>query len=317
MHRLKPDHLLNGKDEDARAQIARRTGRCLGENMLSGTDRIAAEVLAHRLAEDAIERVRCELSKAIRTARHLPRDLALKLAHDVDSVACPFLEVTEVFSDGDWQQLLLTISRNARVAVARRASMSETLAQSLAESADTVIAETLVENPMAPMTRSVCHVLVDRFASEAWVLDKLALRNDLIAGIAVKLTTHVSDAARAKLAKTYKLQDFTEPFALEAEITAILQVVKKTSVEDITAVVETLKLEGKLAPLLLLAALREPQLEFLEVALSLTARRSLEHVRSVLCRADRAAVTELLNRARIPAVLHDDFWTGIEIVRRK
>ncbi|MCZ6839387.1 MAG: hypothetical protein O7G13_08920, partial [Alphaproteobacteria bacterium] len=57
----------------------------------------------------------------------------------------------------------------------------------------------LIENPTAPMTRSVCHTLVDRFSSEIWVLDKLASRDDLISEIAIKLTTIVSAAAREKL----------------------------------------------------------------------------------------------------------------------
>ena len=133
MQALNPDSFLNGKDEETRMLIAQRTGSCLGNDVLPEADRRAAEILAHGLAEDTIERVRCALSKAIRHAKHLPRHLALKLAHDVDSVSCPFLEVTEVFSDGDLQQLLLTISRTAQVAVARRQLMTESLTVSLAE----------------------------------------------------------------------------------------------------------------------------------------------------------------------------------------
>ena len=134
-------------------------------------------MLARALIDDAIESVRSELSKAIAHAKHLPRDLALKLAHDVDAVACPFLEATEVFS---WQQLVLTISRGAQNAMARRSSMSEEIAGLLAEVGESMVAETLIENPSAPMTKPVCFTLMDRFASEIWVLDKLAHRDDLV-----------------------------------------------------------------------------------------------------------------------------------------
>ena len=70
---------------------------------------------------------------------------------------------------------------------------------SLAEVGDSIVTETLIENPAAPMTRSVCHTLMDRFSSEVWVLDKLAHRDDLISEIAIKLTTIVSATAREKL----------------------------------------------------------------------------------------------------------------------
>jgi len=309
--------LVNGQGEEARAQIAQRTGSNLARDDISEADRRAAELIARVLAEDAIERVRIELSKAIRHAKHLPRDLALKLAHDVDSVSCPFLEVTEVFSEGDWQQLVLTISRSAQVAVARRSSITGSIAESLAELGDSVVAETPVENPWAPMTEPVCRILVDRFMSEIWVLDKLAVRDDLIAEIAVLLISRVSEAVREKLADSYGLRDFTEQLAAEAEVAAILKTVKQGSAEDLVEIVEALRAAGKLTPLLILVALRDRRLDFIEAALSANAARSLEHVRSVSRRASLDAVTQLLKRAQIPDVMHADFWNEIEAVRQK
>ena len=124
----------------------------------------------------------------------------MMLAHDVDSVACPFLEVTDVFTDADWQSLVLTISRNARITVAQRESMPEPLALSLAEIGDSVVGETLVENAATPMTALVCDTLLRRFDSEIWVLDKMAARDDLLAEVVTRLTLKVSATAREKLA---------------------------------------------------------------------------------------------------------------------
>jgi len=146
---------LPGLDDAARALVAGRVGAVLSAETTSPADRLAAEMLAQDIARDVVEQVRCALSNAIRNAHHLPRPLAMMLAHDVDSVACPFLEVTEVFTEADWQSLILTISRNARVSVARRENMPDSLALSLAEIGDSVVAETLVENAAAPMTAVV------------------------------------------------------------------------------------------------------------------------------------------------------------------
>jgi len=303
-------------DEGARIAVAQRVGSCLAVEDIAAADRKAAELLAQTLAADAIEQVRAALSIAIREAKHLPRELAMMLAHDVDSVACPFLEVTDVFSDADWQSLILTISRSGRIAVAKRKSLSEGLTLSLAELGDSVVAETLVENPNATMGAAVCDALLDRFASEIWVIDKLADRDDLLGDIVVKLTTRVSAAAREKLAATYKLDDFTAPVAAEAETAAILNSVKLLSAKDLLAAAETLHSEKRLTPSLLLAATREGQPAFFEVGLSVVSGRSLTHVRSVLERADENTVRGLFEKTGVPDYLMEEFWAEVEVLRR-
>lgn len=72
---------------------------------MTEADRRAAEELAAALARDALDRVREALAVSVRNADHLPRAVALRIAHDIDSVACPFLEFTQVFSESDWEQL--------------------------------------------------------------------------------------------------------------------------------------------------------------------------------------------------------------------
>lgn len=312
---MQANQFLSGMDDDGRIHIAGRIGSVLSDDATPVADRRAAELLAHDLATDAIERVRCALSEAVKGARHLPRPMAMMLSHDVDSVACPFLEVTDVFTETDWQSLILTISRNARVSVARRASMPDSLALALAEAGDSVVAETLVENPCAPMNAVVCDTLLQRFESEIWVLDKMAAREDLLTDIVTKLVLKVSAAARDKLATAYQLEDFTAPVAAEAESAAILKTISTMSHKELVAAAETLHDDQRLTPFLMLDALRDRQLPFLEAALSVISTRSIEHVRSVLERADAATVARLLETAGVPATMLDDFRAEIETVR--
>lgn len=317
MQEMDPERLLKGKGEDARVQIAQLVGQSLANDDLAKSDQRASEMFARALVQDAVERVRCELSKAIRHAKHLPRELALKLAHDVDAVSCPFLEVTEVFSDSELQQLLLTITRGASIAIAQRSRMSESLAQSLAQSGDSIVAETLLENPTAPMTEPVCHTLMDRFASENWVLDKMALRDDLITEIAIKLTAQVSVAMREKLVNTYRLPRHTEPLADEAETGAVLQIIRKTAGKDLIEAARVLMRENRLTPQLLQLALQKDERAFLEAGFSVLSGRSMEHVRSVINRAGPDAIIQLLRKVDIPEEMHGGFQQGIELLRSK
>lgn len=310
-------HFLDAKTEDDRIEIAGRVGDRLCRDGLPEAERMAAEALARALVVDAIERVRRALAEAVRHARFLPRDIALKIAHDVDPVACPFLEVTEVFSEGDWQQLVLTISRGARIAVARRTSMSEGLARALAEVRDTVIAETLIGNGAAPLTAPVCHLLMERFVDSPWVIEKLADRAGLAADVATALCLRVSAVARDKLNRTYGLADFTEPVIAEAETDAVLQVVREAPDTRLLALAEQLNQDGKLTPLLLIAALREGHLAFFLAAFSVLAETPLAKVNSLMLHEGAAPVTRALSQARIPAAMHDDFWEALQEARQR
>lgn len=309
------DQLLDGKDEGARCEIAHRVGERLSVMDISEADRLAAETLARALATDAIDRVRRALSETVRHARLLPKDIAFKIAHDIDLVAVPFLAITEVFSDSDWEKLVLTLSRGALVAVSGRSTMPEFLAMRLAEIGDSVVVDTLLENPAAPMTEPVCHTIIDRFEAEMWVLDRMADRGDLIASIAAALTLKVSRMAREKLLKTYQLEKDAEAVLSEAETLSLLQLVTETDEANMLALARRLNEEGKLTPGLALAALRGASLEFCEAALSLLSGSRFEHGRSVVQRADSAAVIKLLARAGVPENAQDEFWSEIEAAR--
>jgi uncharacterized protein (DUF2336 family) len=310
--------LMNGKDDLARSVIAQRVGERLSSPApLDDVERRAAEALAKLLAHDAAERVRSELAKSIRNAKYLPRDIALKIAHDIDSVACPFLEVTEVFSESDWQQLVLTISRSARVAVARRSTMSESLALTLAELGDLAVAETLVDNRATPMTKLVCGTLIDRFETEVSLLDKMAYRDDLLIDVVVRLTIKVSSAAREKLLSSYRMADYTEVIGAEAEAGTLLGIIRETPASGMTALARALRREAKLTDYLLLSAAGENLVEFVVAALSDRTGNRVEQVRGILLHADRRNVIGVLKQAKIPDVLHDGLWSALTFARGK
>lgn len=312
---IRVDSMLTHQDETARLAIAERVGQRLRDDSVPDADRRAAEELAAALARDAVERVREALALSVRHARHLPRPIALQLAHDIDSVACPFLEITEVFSDSDWKQLVLTLSHGALAAVAKRPSMPEGLAVSLAELGDDRVATNLARNKAAPMTPPVCLPLLDRFADRTDMLELLADREDLVEDVAVRLTAMVSDAARKKLVRRYEMPDHTELLGAEAEAAALLALVRKTEPDRMTALVRSLRKEGKLNDFFLLEAARERLSHFLSSAIAERTQRPVVAVAKTLARGSSKEVAALLREAGINDAFRDDFWLALSASR--
>ena len=310
-----PPDYLDDKDEGTRRRITRRVGERLSIENLPDAERLAGEALARELVSDAIEHVRAEFANAVRHARYLPQDIALKIAHDVDSVAGPFLEVTEVFSEAEWQRLVRTISLTSRVTVARRASLTEGVVIALAEIGDAVVVEALIENPDAPLTEQVCYLIVDRFADQTAVLDQLAQRDSLGAEIALDLVAKVSATVRAMLTKKYNLGGGGKRLADETEIASILALVRKAPKVNLLAVVRSVHNSGRLTPDVVLRALREDLLAFFEVAVAYLAESLPGEGEEILLPEDEDPAIQLFGAAGIPEVMHKDMWDALEEAR--
>ena len=307
--------LMDGREERERIEIAERVGAQLCAESLSDSDRKAAEALAWFLVEDSILRVRVALSNAVKNARFLPTEMALKIAHDVDDVACPFLAVTEVFSDEEWAELVKKISEGALAAVAARTSMSEGLAIAVARESNIRAADVLVENLGAPMTMPVCDPLIEKHGNVTDVMDKLSQRPGLHPEIATKLLGMVSAAAKEKLVAAHGKADHIAPVVAEADIDSIVNLVKQTSTSRLGSVASQLHQDNKLDHTLLLAALRNGAVDFFASAMTLLTDGDLLKIKRAVRLDGPQALGGLLKQADIPVAIHADFWQALEQAR--
>ena len=77
--------LVRGPTDEDRAVVAHRLCRRI-DAQLSDEERAAAAEVLRLMAADAAELVRRALAVTLRRSPHLPRDVALKLAADLDSI---------------------------------------------------------------------------------------------------------------------------------------------------------------------------------------------------------------------------------------
>lgn len=302
-------------DED-RARIARRVGERLCAENLSPAEHRAAEVLAGHLVIDAIEHVRRELSLAVRRAKFLAKDVAMTIACDVDSVSCPFLAVTDVFSDEEWIELLSSLTQAARKTVAGRDLISDGLACALADLGDEEVTQTLLENLAVTLTTPLCEIVIDRHEGSTRVLDALCRRDDMDPDIVAQLITKVSDAASLKLIAAFNLPDHTELFISEAETEALVQLAGEMPEHRHFEYATSLSHKDKLSVQLLMLALKEGVLPFFEASLSVKSEIHLDKITQVTRNGGGAPLNEILRKASIPSNVHQKLWGLLLIARR-
>lgn len=197
--------LAGDPDADVRAAFSRRLAKLLPE--LEKADRgklagVAAAILS-RLAADADLVVRRALAENICRLRSLPKDVAMQLARDVDTlVAVPICEFSPVLDDADLISLVSTSAAPGVLnAIARRAHLGADVADSLVASGDAGAIGTLLANRSAQIREATLDEIVERAAAVPLWHDALCERPEIDARLALKLAEFVADRLIARLAE--------------------------------------------------------------------------------------------------------------------
>ena len=245
--------------------------------------------------------VRKALAHSVRHSRFLPKDIGLKLAHDVDDVAVPFLEVTQIFTDDEFCEIAREVGLRCKCAIAGREDLPSAIALTLAEYGCIEVAKTLVANPTAQLRADALLTLINNFEGETELFEAMAERISMPPQIAHLLISRVGDAAATKLKKEYNLSsDFANPIVEESKLSSLLEIAESASALDLMILVRSLRDEDQLTPAALVTALHAGNLPFFEAALALLAGISLSDAQKTLATMDEKQIHALCNSAMIP-----------------
>ncbi len=186
--------------------LARKVGAFLNESGHPPEEREVVASVAMKLAEDISMEVRQTLAFEIRRARDLPKELAERIARDVEDVSSPFLEQTEVFSPEDLARLARELREHARIAIARRSHVPSVVAVAIAEAGGERSVTFLLRNPGAEM-RNASGIVIDRFHHHRAMMDLLARRPDFPVELVARIIDRVGEAARRELVERYGMPE--------------------------------------------------------------------------------------------------------------
>ncbi len=182
--------LLKSKSTEERERIANSLKNSLDTDGVA-LDRHVTEELARQLAEDSIERVRLTLTQSLKHSRFLPKDVAYKIALDIESVSVPFLEVTEVFDEEELCRIIEEVSDGARSAIARRADITHKVSEALAGYGGLGVAFQLIANIEASISEDAYKSMMVRHQKAGALFEEIARRPHLQNEVVAILINHV------------------------------------------------------------------------------------------------------------------------------
>jgi uncharacterized protein (DUF2336 family) len=307
--------LMAEPSPDLRVELAGKLAADLSGNTLTATEVALAQDIVRILARDVEEKVRASLSRGLRHASNLPRDVARRLADDVEYVALPLLADCLVLTDEDLIEIVRGGSCLKQEAIASRANLPEIVSHSLIMHAQEPAVVVLMGNNTANIADDSFDRAVNRFAVSTRVKEAMVLRDKLPAAVAERLVTMVSKALQAHLVMTHALAPATATdIVLNAREQAIIHLSWGASDVDLRRMVTQMHCNGRLTPSLILRALCTGDIAFFEAAMAVRGDVPLENAQVLIHEPGRRGLEALYRKAAMPEVLYGAVLAAVDVV---
>ncbi len=304
--------LMSNPSADTRAELA---GKIASQHVdLSPSERAMAEDIFRLMAKDAEVRVRKALAYQLKENSQIPHDLALVLAKDVAEVSLPMLEFSDVLTSGDLLAIIRGEDADKQVAVAKRASLPEPLANALVDTHNEKVAEALAGNPTATLSEAVLSRVVQEYGEMDSVGKKLLERGSLPVSITEQLMSKVSEQLRVAL----MARDDLSPEMATALLlnTRELAVLGLSEVEtDAVRLTEHLHRSGRLTASIVLRSVCMGDLAFFEAAMATMARIKPENARVLIDDLSGRGFEALFEKVSLPRAFFTPMKVAISISR--
>lgn len=262
--------LMKGSSAEDRAHATHKLCRRIGHDEMSPEDKVLATEILKILSSDAEKLVRRALAVTLKNSPNLPRDVALKLAQDIDSVALPVIESSPVFRNSDLVELVLNASETKQVAVAKREHLTTLVTDAIAEHACKDAVVTMAANNGADLSERGYGFSLERFKTDGDLHDALISREWIPPQIAEQMVSLVSGELFDQLVNRHELPpQLAIELASGARERASLDLVAQAGhSSNLPRFVQQLNLNNRLTPSMIMRALCLGHMSFVEWALA-------------------------------------------------
>ena len=306
--------LVKGATADERAIAARKLCRSIDTGALSEADRESAAEILRIMAADAAELVRKAIVETLHASIDVPRDVALRLARDVESIALPMLNFSPVFTDADLMEIVRLGGSARQLAIAKRPTLSRKVTDALAQHGSERAVAAACANDNADFGEGGLQTAIGRFERSERVLAAMAYRAVLPISVSERLVSLVSDRVRAHLISHHALApEVALQIAFGAAERATVDLVDQAGRSaDIRGFVVHLNHGKRLTASLLLRGLAHGHMTFFEWGVAELA--GVPHHRTWLMIHDAGplGLRAIYERAGLPARLFPAFRAAVD-----
>lgn len=297
------ERLLHDTTASTRLEMTDRIAGAYGKEQLSESETQIAEQIFRLLLRDTELRVRVALSQHIKSSEHIPHDIIVTLARDVEQVSLPVLQFSEVLTDDDLVDLLKNTKEISRyLAVSRRTQLSEKLSDTLLAKDNEQVVASLVNNKGAQISDAGYQKIVTAHAGNEAIMQTVSLRPNLPVAAAEKLVHLVSSSLAATLKSKYNLS--AAPIEEEAEKTReseTLAVIRYAKTQgDIDKLVAQMAGFNRLTPSIILSALCQGNSGFFETSLARLSSIPVANARALIADKGDLGFRAIYNKSGLP-----------------
>jgi uncharacterized protein (DUF2336 family) len=273
-----------------------------------------AEEIFRLMMKDAEVRVRQSLAIHLKESAAVPHDVAVVLAQDVDSVALPILQFSEVLTDEDLVAIVHGQEIGKQVAIARRPRVSATVSEALVETHNQDVVANLIANEGAEISETALQQVVDEFGETAAIQGSLVQRTTLPVTVVERLVTMVSDQLREHLVVHHHLSgDVVNAIMTQSREHATITLVTGARREDVEGLVRHLRLNGRLSTSIMLRAVCMGDLAFFEAGMAELAQVPIANASILIHDPGQLGFSALYQKTKLPDALLPAFLCAIDV----
>lgn len=155
------------------------------------------------LMKTAETKVRAALSESVKSSDSLPKDIALSIARDIDEVALPVLQCSQVLDESDLKEIIQNSMSSAQLeAIAKRDEISESLSFELVKK-DAKIADTLLNNTGAQVGAQAYEHLMTGDTLSDTMIRSMVEKGAIPVSVLEKMLASANTAIRKELDQKY------------------------------------------------------------------------------------------------------------------
>ncbi|MFM9889354.1 MAG: DUF2336 domain-containing protein [Rickettsiales bacterium] len=312
------ERLLNDESHESRIAILDKVSSHYNGAKFQGREREIAEQIFRLLVKDVTVRVRAVLAERLKDNPNAPRDVVLKLANDVESVALPILQASYVLSDADLISIIEASHDIGKLmAISNRETVSSRVSDALVETNYPQVVTSLLVNQGATISERAYEKISTAFKNEPSITDAMVARYPLPRSVVERLVAQVSETVARELKEKYSLNDADQKQTDSGARDDVMQQLLEGTLDKpaIIAMVDRLMKEDKLTPSLAMTALCRGQLIFFTVALAKFSGVPIANAEQLIADRGDLGFRGIYNKSGLPDTMYDAIRLLLNAVR--